>query len=145
MNKVSGERCSGATASISPRYLFTTASQLTSLSLFLIDNLQMAVMMSEFLLLCADATLCDPTSSATWGSLNFCLLIQQFKVHTIQQALLTALSQAGAWGNTEKPRNNVAFLLITPSLAVGCERIFGLMAVWVHPHQTYLMSMVEAA
>ena len=39
----------------------------------------------------------------------------------------------------------MAFLLIAPSLAVRCERIFSLMAVLVHPHQTCLASLVEAA
>ena len=96
--------------------------------------------MSEFLLLCADATLWDPTSCAMWGSLNFCLLIQWFKVHTIKQTQLTALSQAGTWGNMEKLRNDMAFLLIASSLAVRCERISSLMAMWhiLTKHTWYL-------
>ena len=99
--------------------------------------------MSEFSCLCADTALWDPTSNATWGSLNFCPLIQQFNVHTIKQTQLTTPSQAGALGNTEKPRNDRAFLLIAPSLAIGCERIFGLMAMCAHPCQAYLVSLVE--
>ena len=99
--------------------------------------------MSEFSLLCADATLWNPTSSATWGSLNFCLLIQWFKVHTIKQTQLTVLSQAEAWENMENPKNDMAFLLIALSLAIGCERIFGLIAMWAHPHQICLVSLVE--
>ena len=79
------------------------------------------------------------------GSLNFCLLTQWFKVYTIKQTQLTTLSQVGAWGTMEKPGNDTAFLLIAPSLAIGCERIFDLMAVWVHPHQTCLASPVEVA
>ena len=59
-------------------------------------------MMSEFSLLCADSALCNPNTSTMWGPLDFCLPIQQFKVQTIKQTQLTALSQAGAWGNTEK-------------------------------------------
>ena len=79
------------------------------------------------------------------GSLDFCLPIQQFIVHTIKQTQLTTLSQAGPWGNMEKPRNDMAFLLIAPSLAVGCKRIFSLIAMWAHPHEACLVSLVEAA
>ena len=92
--------------------------------------------MSEFSCLCADTVLWDLISSATWRSLDFCLPIQQFNVYTIKQTQQTALSQAGTWGNMEKPRNDMAFLLMAPSLSIRCERIFGLMAVWKHPCQS---------
>ena len=39
----------------------------------------------------------------------------------------------------------MAFLLIAPSLAIGCNRIFSLMAMWAHPHQACLASLVEVA
>ena len=101
--------------------------------------------MCELSCLCTDTVLWDPTSSTMWGALNFCPPIQQFNVHTIRQTQLTALSQAPAWENAENPRNDMAFLLIVPSLATGCERIFGLMAMWAHPHQACLVSLVEVA
>ena len=101
--------------------------------------------MSEFPCLCTDTVLWNPNSSATWGSLDFCLPVQQFHVPIIRQTQLTTLSQTGAWGNVEKPRQDMAFLLIAPSLANGCERIFGLTALWVYPHQACLASLVEAA
>ena len=99
--------------------------------------------MSEFLHLCTDTVLWDPNSSAMRGSLDFCLLIKQFHVPTIRQTQLTALSQTGTWGNVENPRQDMAFLLIAPSLTIGCKRIFGLMALWAHPHQAHLVSLVE--
>ena len=46
------------------------------------------------------------------------------------QAQLIALSQTGAWINIEKSRQDMAFLLIVPSIAIGCERMFGLTVVW---------------
>ena len=52
--------------------------------------------MSMFLCLCVDIALWDPASIAMWESLDFCLPVQQFSVHTIKQTQLTALSQAGA-------------------------------------------------
>ena len=39
----------------------------------------------------------------------------------------------------------MALLLIAPCLATGCERVFGLVAVWVHPCQVCLASVVEVA
>ena len=45
----------------------------------------------------------------------------------------------------EKPRQNMAFLLIATSLAIRCKGIFGLMAVLAHLHQAYLASLVEVA
>ena len=72
------------------------------------------------------------------GSLDFCLPIWWLDVLTIKQAQLTTISQAGAWGNAEKPRDDMVFLLIAPSVTARCERIFGLVAVWVHPHQVCL-------
>ena len=101
--------------------------------------------MSEFSCLCADKALWDPNSSDTWGSLDLCPPIQWFHVPTIRQTQLTTLSQAGAWWNAEKPREDMAFLLIAPSLGVGCERIFGLMAMWAHHHQAHLASLVQVA
>ena len=39
----------------------------------------------------------------------------------------------------------MTFLLIAPSLATRCESIFSLMAMWAHPHQAHLASLVEAS
>ena len=75
--------------------------------------------MSEFSLLCADATLWDPTTRATWGSLDFCPMITWFQVCTITQTQLATLSQAGAWGEVEKPWWDMAFLMIVPSTNAG--------------------------
>ena len=61
------------------------------------------------------------------------------------QAQLIALSQVGAWENIEKPRQDMAFLFIAPSITTGCERVFGLTAVWVHPHQACFPTLPEVA
>ena len=39
----------------------------------------------------------------------------------------------------------MAFILIAPSLAIGCEWVFGLRAVWTHPHQAHLSTLEEVA
>ena len=55
-----------------------------------------------------------------------------------------ALSHTGAWRNIEKPKHDMAFLLIAPDKTVKGERVFSLVAVWVRPHQAHLSSLDEA-
>ena len=40
---------------------------------------------------------------------------------------------------------DMAFLLIAPSITVGYEKVFGLVALWAHPHQASYQSLEEAA
>ena len=72
-------------------------------------------------------------------------VVMWFQVCTIMQRQLTALSQSGAWGDVEKSRQDMAFVLIVPSLAVRCEQVFILTTVWVHPHQAHLPTLVGVA
>ena len=39
----------------------------------------------------------------------------------------------------------MAFLLIAPSITIGCERVFGLTVVWAHPCQVCFTTLLEAA
>ena len=39
----------------------------------------------------------------------------------------------------------MAFLLIAPSLAIEWEQVFGLTAMWAHPHQAHLPTLGEVA
>ena len=48
-------------------------------------------------------------------------------------------------GRCGKPQQDMAFVLIVPILAIECEWVFGLAAVWVHPHQACLPTLVVAA
>ena len=61
------------------------------------------------------------------------------------QTWLTALSQAGVWGEVEKARWDIAFLMIAPSTNAGGVQVFSLVVVWAHPHQGHLSTLVEAA
>ena len=49
----------------------------------------------------------------------------------------------GAWGDAEKPHQDMAFLLIVPSLAVRCKQVFRLAIMWMHPHQVHLPTLVD--
>ena len=39
----------------------------------------------------------------------------------------------------------MAFLLAVPSITIKCERVFGLTAVWAHPHQAHVYTLEELA
>ena len=39
----------------------------------------------------------------------------------------------------------MVFLLIVPSLAVGCKWVFGLTVVWMHRQQLHLPTLVDVA
>ena len=90
-------------------------------------------------------SLWDPSTKATWGLPDFCPVVMQFQVHTIMQRQLTVLSQTGAWGDEEKPQQDMAFVLIAPSLAIGCKWVFSLTAMWVHPCQVHLPTLEGVA
>ena len=91
--------------------------------------------MSEFVLLSTVVGLWEVSTKAEWGSLDFHPAVTQSWVQAIIQAQLTALSQSGAWGNAEKPQWDMAFVLIVASLTIGSKWVFGLTAMWAHPHQ----------
>ena len=71
--------------------------------------------------------------------------LSHFQVREIKLLELYALSQAGAWGNVEKPKHDMIFLLIAPDKTVEGKRVFGLVAVWMHLHQACHHSLGEAA
>ena len=91
-----------------------------------------------------DVGLCDTSTKATWESLDFCPVVTQIQVHAIMQTQLTLLSHDGAWGDVEKPQQDMAFILIVPSPAIGCEWVFGLTAMWAHPNQAHLPNLEDA-
>ena len=63
----------------------------------------------------------------------------------IIQLCLSAISQAKAWGDPKKPKLSMAYLLIALAQVVKEERKFRLVAMWVHPSQTILSLLEEAA
>ena len=86
----------------------------------------------------------EQTTKATWGSHDICPLLSQFYVMAISHLLLSAISRAKAWRDPKKPKLGMAYL-IAPAQTVEEERIFRLVAMWVHPCQTLLSLLEEAA
>ena len=81
-----------------------------------------------------------------WGLHDFCLTITSFQVQLIMQAQLNtpSLSQTAKWGNAKNPWLQMVFLLIVPSLDMGCKQAFGLVAVWAHPCKACYATLAEA-
>ena len=79
-----------------------------------------------------------------WGHHNICPLLEWFHVTSMTQSELSSLTSLKAWGNPEKFRSNVTFLLIlTEGCTVG-DRVYGLSTMWVHPYQARVSTMEEA-
>ena len=100
--------------------------------------------MSNFSLVCMNVGLWDTSTKATLRSLDFCLVVMQLQVHAIMQTQLTFLSHAGPGEMWKSPQWDMAFVLVVPSLAIRCEWVFGLTAVWAHPHQANLPTLADA-
>ena len=58
---------------------------------------------------------------------------------------LYALSSTGTWGNAEKFKCYLAFLLIVPNKTVKGERVFGLVVVWAQLLQACHPSLGDVA
>ena len=92
-----------------------------------------------------DANRWEQTTKATWESHDICPLFSQFYIMAISWLCLSAIFQAKAWGDPRKAKLGMAYLLIALAQMVEEERTFELVAVCVHPCQTLLSSLEEAA
>ena len=61
--------------------------------------------------------------------------LSEFQVREITNKRTICPSQAGAWGDVEKPKHDMGFLIIVPDKTVEGEKVFGLVAVWTHTYQ----------
>ena len=92
-----------------------------------------------------DPSLWEKLMQMLWGSHDICPSLSQFQVRDVTWSELSALSHAGAWGDTEKPQHDMAYLLIVPGKTIEGEMAFGLTMMWAHPHQACLPSLDEVA
>ena len=78
------------------------------------------------------------------GCHNICPLLRSFHTASITQSELSSLTSLKTWGNPEKFKSEVAFLLV---LTTGCtegDKVFGLSMIWVHLYQARLPTIEEA-
>ena len=101
--------------------------------------------MNDYTYFCKDASRWEQSTEAAWEVHNTCPLLMQFKVLEITQSGISTNSQAEVWGDHKKPRFGMAYLLLVPAQEAEEERKFGLVAVWVHPHQALLLWLDEVA
>ena len=99
-----------------------------------------------------------------WAISCSCLLIWAYGTHLLKlygghstfalwlHSFRYTWSGKGSWPPSPRqgpgemqPHQDMTFILIAPSLAIGCEWDFGLIAVLMHPHQIQLPTLAEVA
>ena len=79
-----------------------------------------------------------------WRCHNICLTLEHFHTASITQSELSSLTSLKAWGDPEKFKSDVAFLLILTGECTVGDKVFGLSTMWVHPYQARAPTMEEA-
>ena len=69
-----------------------------------------------------------------WGDLSICpcLDLLELPCHTLGE--LQSINQLKIWGNTQEPRNDMAYLLVHTEGDSGAEG-YSMALVWTSPHQ----------
>ena len=98
--------------------------------------------MDDYMSFPSDTSKWEQVNMATWGSLDICLLLTQFQVVEITRTGLSAISHAEVWEDPKRPTSDMAYLLPVADQVVEEERRFRLVAVWTHPCQAHLPSLV---
>ena len=99
--------------------------------------------MSEYTFFSKDPAQWGEAFQSIWGCHDICLLLRSFHATSITQLELSSLTSLKAWGDPEKFKSEVAFLLI---LTRGCtegDKVFGLSTIWVHPYQARVPTIGE--
>ena len=100
--------------------------------------------MSDYAFFSKDPSWWGEAFHSLWGHHDICPMLEQFHFSSITQSELSSLTSLKAWGNLEKFRSNVAFLLIlTKECTVG-DRVYDLSMMCVHPNQARVSTVEEA-
>ena len=99
--------------------------------------------MTEFALFASKEGRWDKNIMALWGNLNICPCLNYLELtyHTLGELL--SISCLKIWGDIQEPCNNMAYLLVCTGDALGAEN-YGLVLVWISPHQVQASTMEEA-
>ena len=99
--------------------------------------------MSEYMFFSKDPAQWGEAFQSILGCHDIYLLLRNFHAASITQLELSSLTSLKAWGDPEKFKSEVAFLLI---LTGGCpegDRVFGLSTMWVHLYQARMSTKEE--
>ena len=80
---------------------------------------------------------------ALWGNLSICPILHHLDLpyHTVGELL--SISCLQVWGDIQKPRDSMAYLLVKVEDTSEVEG-YGMALVWISPHQAQASTMVEA-
>ena len=77
------------------------------------------------------------------GHHDICMTLERFRVASITQSELSSLTSLKAWGNLEKFRRDITFLLILTKECTAGDIVYGLSTMWVHPYQARVSTVEE--
>ena len=80
---------------------------------------------------------------ALWGSLSICPLLDHMDLPYHTAGELLCISHLKVWGDTQKPHNGLAYLLVRVEDASEVKG-YGIAIVWISPHQAQASLMEEA-
>ena len=99
--------------------------------------------MSEYEFFSKDPAWWGSALQSIWGCHNICPLLRSFYTTSITQSKLSSLTGLKSWGDPEKFKSEVAFLLI---LTKGCtegDKVFSLSTIWVYLYQARAPTVEE--
>ena len=80
---------------------------------------------------------------ALWGSLSICPLPDHVDLPYHMAGELLSIRCLNVWGDTQKPQDSMAYLLVKVEGASEVEG-YGIALVWISPHQAWASMMEEA-
>ena len=88
--------------------------------------------MSEYEFFSQDPAWWGDALQSIWGHHDICPLLRSFHATSITQSELSSLTRLKAWGETERLKTEVTFLLILTRRCTEGDKVFGLTMIWVH-------------
>ena len=81
--------------------------------------------------------------ASMWGNFNICPQLHRLELPCHSQAELFSKGSLKVWGDTQKPNQNITYLLVWVE-DIKRDRCYGISLVWVHPDQARVATMEEA-
>ena len=99
-------------------------------------------MMSEFEFFANKEERWGDSMKALWGNLSICPILHHLDLPYHTAGELLSISHLKVWGDTQKPWDGMAYLLVKVEDASEVEG-YGMALVWISPHQAQASTMVE--
>ena len=80
---------------------------------------------------------------ALWGNLSICPILHHLDLPYHMAGELLSISCLKVWGDTQRPQDSMAYLLVKVEDASEVEG-YGMALVWISPHQARASTMAEA-